>query len=156
VRLAAAALLAFAAGCTPISAIKAYPGPDRSGDELGVVETDMRNETFSVTDNEITMVDGTRYEKRAYSAYMLPGQHSVGLRGTLRVSRQVRVQHCVFDLNVDAGCTYRPAVPGYPRDMLDEPADAEWRLTRAMTVLAECSGNMSYALQLPIDCSARP
>jgi len=156
VRLAAAALLALAAGCTPPGAIKAYPGPDRSGAELGVVETDMRNETFSITDNEITMVDGTRYEKRAYSAYMLPGPHSIGLQGTLRVSRQVRVQYCVFSLNADAGCTYRPAVPGYPRDALDRPADAEWRVTRSMTVIFECSENLSSAIQVPIDCASRP
>jgi len=72
------------------------------------------------------------------------------------VSRQVRVQHCVFNLNVDAGCIYRPAVPAYPRDALDQPADAEWRLTRSMTVVVECSENMSYAVQVPIDCASRP
>jgi hypothetical protein len=156
VRLAAAALLALAAGCAPPGAIKAYPGPDRSANELAAVETFMRSETFSLTDNEITAVDGVRFEKRGYFATMLPGPHSIGLRGTLRVSRQVRVQHCVFDLNVDAGCIYRPAVPAYPRDALDQPADAEWRVTRAMTVVVECSEGMSSAIQVPIDCTSRP
>lgn len=153
-RLLAAAVLALIAGCVPPGTIKAYPG-DRSSDELAVVLTDMRNDTFSFTDNEITAVDGVRYEKRGYAAQMLPGTHRIALQGTLRVSRQVRIQYCVFDLNVDAGCAYRPTIPSYPRDALDQPADAEWRVTRAMTVLAECS-DASHALQVPIDCSARP
>jgi hypothetical protein len=156
VRLAAAALLALAAGCAPPGAIKAYPGPDRATKELAAVETYMRSETFSLTDNEIIAVDDVRFGKRGYFAYMLPGPHSIGLQGTLRVSRQVRVQHCVFNLNVDAGCIYRPAVPAYPRDALDQPADAEWRVTRSMTVVVECSENMSYAVQVPIDCASRP
>ena len=155
-RLAVAALLVLAAGCAPPGAIKAYPGPDRAASELAAVETFMRSETFSMTDNEITAVDGVRFEKRGYFATMLPGPHSIGLQGTLRVSRQVRVQHCVFDLNVDAGCIYRPAVPAYPRDALDQPADAEWRVTRPMTVVAECSEGMSSAIQVPIGCASRP
>jgi hypothetical protein len=156
VRLCVAALLAFAAGCAPPGAIKAYPGPDRSSDELAAVETVMRSETFSVTDNEITSVDGVPFRRRGYFAQMLPGARWIGLQGTLRVSRQVRVQHCVFELNVDPGCIYRPAVPAYPRDALDQPADAEWRVTRSMTVQAECTESMSYAVQVPIDCSGRP
>lgn len=155
-RLPAAALLALAAGCTPLGTIKAYPGPDRSSDELGAVETVMRSETFSITDNEITSVDGVRFEKRGYVAQMLPGARWIGLQGTLRFGRQPRVQHCVFELNVDPGCLYRPAVPAYPRDALDQPANAEWRVTRSMTVVAECTEKMSYAVQVPIDCSARP
>lgn len=154
--LAAAALLALAAGCAPPGTIKAYPGPDRSGAELGAVLTDLRSDTFTVTDNEITSVDGVRFEKRGYAVQMLPGGHWIGLQGTLRVSRQVRVQQCAFELNVDAGCVYRPAVPAYPRDALDQPADAEWRVTRPMTVVAECSENMSYALQVPLECSSKP
>jgi hypothetical protein len=156
VRLPAAALLALAAGCTPLGTIKAYPGPDRSSDELGAVETVMRSETFSITDNEITSVDGVRFEKRGYVAQMLPGARWIGLQGTLRVSRQVRVQHCVFELNVDPGCLYRPAVPAYPRDALDQPASAAWRLARVMTVQAECTEKMTYAVQVPIDCAAQP
>jgi hypothetical protein len=156
VKLAAAALLALAAGCTSPGTIKAYPGPSRSADELGAVETVMRSETFSITDNEITSVDGVRFGKRGYIAQMLPGARWIGLQGTLRVSKQVRVQHCVFELNVDPGCIYRPAVPAYPRDALDQPATADWRLTRSMTVQAECTERMSYAVQVPIDCSARP
>jgi hypothetical protein len=156
VKLAVAALLAFAAGCTSPGTIKAYPGPGRSADELGAVETVMRSDTFRITDNEITSVDGVRFEKRGYIAQMLPGARSIGLQGTLRFGRQPRVQHCVFELNVDPGCIYRPAVPAYPRDALDLPADAEWRLTRSMTVQAECTEKMSYAVQVPIDCSSRP
>jgi len=156
VRLAAAALLVVAAGCAPPGTIKAYSGPDRSADELGAVETIMRSETFSITDNEITSVDGVRFTKRGYIAQMLPGARSIGLQGTLRYGRQPRVQHCVFELNVDPGCIYRPSVPAYPRDMLDKPADAEWRLTRSMTVFAECTEKMSYAVQVPIDCASRP
>ena len=155
-RLAAAVLLVLAAGCAPPGAIKAYPGPDRSANELAAVETVMRSETFSMTDNEITAVDGVRFGKSGYFAYMLPGSHAIGLQGTLRVSRQVRVQHCVFNLNVDAGCIYRPAVPGYPRDALEQSANAEWRVTRPMTVVAECSEGMSSAIQVPIDCASRP
>ena len=155
-RLAAAALLVLVAGCVPPGTIKAYPGPSRSADELGAVETIMRSETFSVTDNEITSVDGVRFEKRGYFAQMLPGARWIGLQGTLRYGRQPRVQHCVFELNVDPGCIYRPAVPAYPRDALDHPAAAEWRVTRTMTVVAECTEKLSYAVEVPIDCSGRP
>ncbi|HUQ24202.1 MAG TPA: hypothetical protein VM140_00930 [Burkholderiales bacterium] len=153
-RLAAAAL-ALLAGCAPPGTIKGYEGPTRSSNEVGTLQTDMRNDTFVLTNNEITAVDGVRYEKRGYAAQLLPGVHRIGVQGTLRVSRQVRVQYCSFDLNVDAGCSYRPSIPSYPRDALDQPAEAEWRVTRVMTVIAECS-DTSYALQLPIDCSARP
>ena len=155
-RLAAAALLALAAGCAPPGTIKAYPGPDRSAGELGVVLTDLRSDTFTITDNEITAVDGVRFERRGYMAQMLPGTHWIGLQGTLRVSRQVRVQHCAFELDVNAGCIYRPQVPAYPRDALDQPADAEWRVTRAMTLVAECSENLSYAVRVPLECSSKP
>ena len=155
-RLAAAALLVLVAGCVPPGTIKAYPGPSRSAEELGAVETIMRSETFSITDNEITSVDGVRFEKRGYFAQMLPGARWIGLQGTLRYGRQPRVQHCVFELNVDPGCIYRPAVPAYPRDALDQPASAAWRLARVMTVQAECTEKMSYAVQVPIDCAAQP
>jgi len=156
VRLVAAALLVLAAGCAPPGTIKAYPGPDRSSHELGVLETSLRSDTFTITDNEITSVDGMRLGKRGYLAQVLPGARWIGLQGTLRVSKQVRVQHCVFELNVDPGCIYRPAVPAYPRDALDQPADAEWRVSRAMTVQAECTEKLSYAVQVPIECSSRP
>ena len=154
-RLAAPAALCLAAGCTAFGVFKAYPGGDRGRDEIAVVSTALREDTFSVTDNRITAVDSARDEKGAYDAHMLPGAHRIGLQGTLRVSRQVRVQYCAFDLNVEPGCTYRPNVPGYPRAQLDQPADAEWRATRAMIVQAECS-DTSYALQVSLDCASRP
>ncbi|MEA3192358.1 MAG: hypothetical protein QOD26_691 [Betaproteobacteria bacterium] len=154
-RLAVAAVLALLAGCAPPGTIKAYEGSARSSDEVGTVLTEMLSDTFIITNNEIVAVDGVRYEKGGYRAELLPGVHRIGLTGTLRVSRQVRVQHCTFDLNADAGCTYRPSIPSYPRDALDQPADAQWRVTRVMTVIAECR-DTSYALQLPIDCSGRP
>ena len=154
-RAAAAAALCAAAGCTALGVIKAYPGSDRGKDEIGIVATALREETFSVTDNRITTIDGVRYGKGDYEAHMLPGAHRIGVEGTLRVSRQVRVQHCIFDLNVEPGCTYRPTIPAYPRAQLDLPADSEWRVTRPVTVVAECS-DATYAVQLPLDCSSNP
>lgn len=154
-RLAVAAALCVAAGCTGLGVFKAYPGSDRGRDEIAVVSTTLREETFSITDNRITAVDSARDEKGAYDAHMLPGAHRVGLQGTLRVSRQVRVQYCAFDLNAEPGCTYRPTVPGYPRAQLDQPADAEWRVTRSMTVVAECS-DTTFAVQVSLDCASRP
>jgi hypothetical protein len=155
VRLAAAALLALAAGCTPLGTIKAYPGPSRAAAELGAVVTEMRSDTFTITDNEITTVDGMPL-KRGYVAQMLPGVHWIGMQGTLRASRQVRVQQCAFDLNVDAGCIYRPTVPAYPRDALERPADAQWQVTRPMTIVVTCSESLTYAVQVPLECSSRP
>ena len=151
----AVVLVLCAAGCATIGAIKAYPGGERSKSEIGIVETTLRDDTFTVTDNVITTIDGVRYEKRSYAAQMLPGAHRIGLQGTLRVSRQVRVQYCAFELNIEPGCTYRPTVPAYPRGQLDQPADAEWRVNRAMTVIAECA-DTSYAVQVPLDCASRP
>jgi hypothetical protein len=155
VRLAAAVLLAAAAGCAPPGTIKAYPGPDRSSDELAVVLTDMRNEEFSITDNEITSVDGVRYEKRGYTAQMLPGVHRIGVQGLLRTRMKPRLQYCSFDLNVDARCTCRPQIPAYPRSAYDLKPGEEWSLTRTMTVIAECT-DTTFAIQVPIDCRSSP
>jgi hypothetical protein len=65
------------------------------------------------------------------------------------------VQHCSFDLDVVPGCTYRPSIPAYPRSAYDLPPDADWHLTRTMTVVAECS-DTQFAIQVPIDCAAKP
>ena len=154
-RLAAAAVLCLAAGCAAPGVIKAYPDGQRGGDELAVIETNLREQEYTITDNRITMVDGVRYEKGGYTAHVLPGAHRVGILGTLRSRMQPRVQHCAFELNVVPACTYRPMIPAYPRSAYDLKPDAEWKLTRTMTVLAECP-DTSYAVQVPIDCSARP
>lgn len=154
-RAVAAAALCVVAGCADLTAIKAYPGGSRGKAEIGSVETSAKAENFVVVDNRITAVDGVRYEKGGYEARMLPGVHRIGLQSTWRASPQVRVQYCAFDLDVQAGCNYRPTVPPYPRVQRDQPPDAEWRLTGAMTVLAECT-DTSYAIQVPLDCSSRP
>ena len=155
-RLAVAAVLCLAAGCAGPGTIKAYPGADRGADELAVVVTALRENEYDLTDNQITVVDGTRYEKGGYTAAMLPGSHRIGIQGTLRAGRmQPRVQYCAFDLNVEPGCSYRPSVPAYPRSAYDLKPDAEWKLTRTMTVVAECT-DTSYALQVSLDCSSRP
>jgi hypothetical protein len=135
--------------------MNAYPGPARGADELATIVTGLRDGEFSITDNRITAVDGDRFEKGGYTAHVLPGARRVGIQGMLRSRMQPRVQHCAFDLNVEAGCTYRPMVPAYPRSAYDLKPGAEWQLTRSMTVVAEC-GDTSYAVQVPIDCSARP
>jgi len=150
-RLALAAALCFAAGCTGPGVITAYQG---SAQETGTIVTAMRDDTFRQTDNQITAVDDTRYEKGGYTAYVQAGTRRIGLQGTLRgVGQQLRIQHCSFDLNIEGGCTYRPEIPAYPRSALDQPATAKWRLTRGMTVVAEC-GDTSYALVVPLECSS--
>jgi len=154
VRLAAAALLALAAGCTPPGTIKAYPGSHGS-DEIGTVVTGIVAHEFSQTDNQIVMVDGARYEKGGYEAQMLPGVRRIGVVGTLRTRMKPRLQHCAFELDVMPGCAYWPSIPAYPRSAYDLPPDADWRLTRTMTVVAECA-DTSYAIQVPIDCKSNP
>ena len=129
--------------------------PEPGTDQAAVIETTLVNDTFSVTDNEIVVVDGKRFDKGRYTALLQPGARWIGTQGTLRVSKQVRRQHCAFELNALAGCTYRPALPAFPRAVLDQPADAPWRLSRPMTVVAQCA-DTSFALQVPIECSARP
>lgn len=153
--LAASALCVVAAGCAELSAIQAYPGSARGKGEVGIVETDRRADDFVIVDNRIVAVDSVRYEKGGYEARMLPGVHRIGLQGALLVSPQARVQYCAFDLNVLPGCTYRPTIPAYPRARLAEAPDAEWRVTRVITVLGECT-DTSYAVQVPMDCSSRP
>lgn len=123
--------------------------------ETAIVTTELRNETFSVVDNRITSVDGKRFERPVYAARVPPGARTVGTQSTLRVSKQVRQQYCALGFNAEPGCTYRLAVPAYPRSMLDQPADAEWRLARPMTLVAECP-DTSYAIQVEIDCAGRP
>jgi hypothetical protein len=154
-RLALGAALCLAAGCTGPGVIKAYPGDTRGADEIGTIVTIMREGEFTVTDNRITAVDGVSYEKGGHTANVLPGVRRIGIQGLLRSRMQPRTQHCAFDLNVEPGCTYRPMIPAYPRSAYDLKPDEEWKLTRAMTVVAECS-DTSYALQVPLDCSARP
>ena len=155
-RIIAAAALCLAAGCAGPGVIKAYPGPDRSSNEIGVVVTSITEQEFQLTDNLIANVDGTRIEKTAYTVQVLQGVHRIGVQGTLRAGRvKPRIQYCSFELNVEGGCTYRPTIPAYPRSAYDQPPDAEWRLNRPMTVVVECS-DTSYAIQLPLECSSRP
>ncbi|OAI50640.1 hypothetical protein AYO46_09730 [Betaproteobacteria bacterium SCGC AG-212-J23] len=155
-RLAIAAALCLAAGCSGPGVIKAYPGGDRGADEIGTVVTTSRDDTYTITDNRITSVDEVRYEKGGYTAQVLPGPHRFGVQGTVRAGRpQLRTQYCTFEVNVESGCAYQPAIPAYPRSALEQKADVEWHLTRPMTVVAECS-DTSYALQVLIDCTSRP
>jgi hypothetical protein len=155
-RVVAAAALCVAAGCAGPGVIKAYPGPDRGSSEVGVIATTLTEQEFQLTDNVIASVDGARIERTAYNVQVLAGAHRIGVQGTLRAGRmKPRIQYCSFDLNVEGGCTYRPAIPAYPRSAYDQPPDAEWRSTRPMTVVAECS-DTSYAIQLPLDCSSNP
>jgi hypothetical protein len=126
-----------------------------STDGVAIVETGgLRGDTFMVVDNQIIAVDGKPSERRS-SARLMPGVHWIGLQATQRDNKQTREQFCAFELNALPGCTYRPSVPGYPRAGLDRPADAEWRVNRAMTVVAQCA-DTSYAIQVPLECSARP
>jgi hypothetical protein len=154
-RLALAAALCLAAGCTGPGTIKGYPGATRGSGELGKIVTILREGEFSSTDNRITAVDGVGYDKGSYTAEVLPGMRRIGIHSLLRTRMQPREQHCTFELNVEPGCTYRPAIPDYPRSAYDLKPAADWKLTRAMTVVAECA-DTSYAVNVPIDCTARP
>jgi len=154
-RLAAAAALCLAAGCAGPGVIKAYPGPDRGSDEIGVINTTLREQEYLIVDNQITSVDDLRFEK-AYKVQVLPGARRVGVQGMLRAGRvSPRIQYCSFELNVEPGCSYEPQIPAYPRSAYDQPPGTAWRLTRPMTVVAECA-DTSYAVQVLIDCSATP
>ena len=84
----------------------------------------MRSETFSMTDNEITAVDGVRFEKRGYFAHDA-ARTALGSACRARCASAARCacSTASSELNVDPGCIYRPAVPGYPRDALDQPAE---------------------------------
>ena len=110
-RLALAAALCLAAGCTGPGVIKAYPGATRGADEIGTIVTIMREGEFTITDNRITAVDGVSFGKGGHTVEVLPGAHRIGIQGLLRSRMQPRIQHCAFDLNVEPGCTYRPVIP---------------------------------------------
>jgi hypothetical protein len=155
-RLAAAAALCLAAGCAGPGVIKAYSGAERGSSEIGIIVTTLREQEYLLIDNQITSIDDLRFDKAAYKVQVLPGAHRIGVQGTLRAGRvSPRVQHCTFDLTVEAGCAYEPAIPAYPRSAYDQPPGADWRLTRPLTVVAECA-DTSFAVQVPIDCAARP
>ena len=153
-RLAAAALLALAAGCAPPGTIKAYQG-NHGADEIASVVTGIIEHEFSQTDNRIVTVDGARYGNSGYTAEMLAGVHRIGVQGTLRTRMKPRLQYCSFELNAEGRCTYRPQIPAYPRSAYDLKPGEDWNLTRTMTVLAECS-DASFAIQVPIDCRSSP
>lgn len=153
-RLAAAAALCLAAGCSGPGVIKAYQG-DPGSDGIATVVTTAIEQEYTLTDNRIAMVDGVRYEKAVYTAEVLRGVHRIGVRGTLRSRMQPRLQHCTFELNVEPRCTYRPIIPAYPRSAYDLKPGEDWSLTRPMTVVAECA-DTSYAVQVPIDCRSKP
>jgi hypothetical protein len=153
-RLAAAAALCLAAGCAGPGVTRGYPGAERGSDEVGVIVTMLREQEYLVIDNQLTSVDDLRFDKAAYKVQVLPGIRRIGAQGTLRAGRvSPRVQYCSFELNVEAGCSYEPQIPAYPRSAYDQPPGTEWRLTRPMTVVAECA-DTSFAVQVPIDCSA--
>ena len=146
-----AALAALLPGCGGVGAVKGFEGPDRPDSEVGLLETEFRDDTFLVMDNAVTGVDGVKFAKPGYAARILPGSREIGVASTLRVSRQKRTQHCVFTLDVQAGCTYRPTLPNYPRAALDASADTDWRVDTFMTVAVECP-DMAYASRLPVRC----
>lgn len=153
-RLAAAAALCLAAGCAGPGVIKGYPGASRGSDEIGVIVTSLREQEYLLVDNQVTSVDDSRFDKAAYKVQVLPGVRRIGVQGTLRAGRvSPRVQYCSFDLTVEPGCSYEPQIPAYPRSAYDQPPGTQWRLTRPLTVVAQCA-DTAYAVQVPIDCSA--
>ena len=88
-RVAVAAVLCVAAGCTGPGEIKAYK--DRGDSEVATLVTAWREGEYSATDNVITVVDGVRYEKGGYTAHVLPGVRRFTVAGTLRSRMKPRV-----------------------------------------------------------------
>jgi hypothetical protein len=156
----AAAVLAAAAwllaGCSSLGdagAIKAYEGPERRAEE-GLLNTQLRQDVFSVSDGAVVTVDGVALAKPAYGVRLLAGDHWIGVMSSVRHAGQKREQFCAFELNVDAGCAYLPTFPTYPGAGIEAAAGQAWQVVTSMQVAIECR-ETSYATRVAVECSNR-
>ena len=141
------------AGCSSLNATKLYEGPERRGEE-GIVSTQLRGDTFSVTEGVITSVDGVTLPKPVYGARLLAGTHWLGVFNSTRQASLKREQFCAFELPIDAACVYRPVFPSYPGTALGA-GDKPWQVVSSVLVNIECS-DASYATRVTLECASRP
>jgi hypothetical protein len=153
VRAATLALALAVGGCGSIGPIKAYDGPERSDDEVGVLQTQLQEGAFSINENAVTVVDGVQLKRRGYAARVLPGMHWFGIETTFRAT-QSHTQFCAFELNVDSACTYSPSLPGYVRSPADEKDGRDLHVSTLMQLQIDCPG-LTYATRAPVECATR-
>jgi len=150
---AAACLLA---GCTALGTagmFKAYDGAERPAEE-GVLNTMLRDDTFSVSEGVVISVDGTPLPNPHYGARFLAGNHWVGVLNSVRQGSQKREQFCAFELQVDAGCSYRPIFPTYPGAGLEAKPGEPWQVVTSMQLDIECN-NTDYSTRTVVECGNR-
>jgi hypothetical protein len=152
--IAAACLLAGCSGLGTVGAIKAYDGPERPGEEA-LLNTQLREDTFSVSEGLIVSVDGTSLPKPVYGARLLSGTHWIGVLSTVRQGSVKREQYCAFELPFDTGCIYRPVFPTYPGAGLEAKPGEPWQVSTSLLMNIECADS-NYATRVAVECGSRP
>ena len=143
-------------GCSylrSLEAVKVYDGPERRGEE-GIVSTQLRGDTFAVTEGVITSVDGVSLPQKVYGVRLLAGTHWLGVLNSTRQGSLKREQFCAFEMPIDPQCVYRPVFPSYPGVALDA-GDQPWQVVSSVLVNVECS-DTSYATRVTLECASRP
>ena len=152
--LAAAACLL--AGCTSLGTAgmyRAYDGAERLADEA-ILNTMLREDVFTVSEGVVVSVDGKPLPTPHYGARLLSGNHWVGVLTSVRQASQKRDQFCAFELNVDAGCMYRPIFPSYPGAGLEAKPGEPWQVVTSMQLDIECN-NTGYSTRITVECGNR-
>jgi hypothetical protein len=151
--LAACAAFFATAGCN-IVPHKAYEGASRPERDLSILKTGAYGDAdspMSLTD--MRTIDGVAQRSGMYLASVLPGRHFVGVTETTRMGTYTRSQHCAFELDTFAGCTYTPRPPSPPSDAIaNRVKDWEWSVD--MTTGIECRDGAAYQMRIPARCGS--
>jgi|GEM_PF-4858731 hypothetical protein len=108
-----AGLVSRLAGLAALSACAtfvAYPGAEREGSEVAVVEGYTRNYLLFLAEGKITAVDGVRPPNILQSAYvssLLPGRHWIEITDERYFGGSHGITVCAVDLDLEAGHRYQ-------------------------------------------------
>lgn len=143
------------AGCNVVPH-KAYEGPSRFDRELSILRAGAygdEDSPMSLTD--MRTIDGVEQRSGMYLASVLPGRHFVGVTETTRMGTYTRSQHCGFELDTFAGCTYSPRPPSPPSDAIaNRVKDWEWSVD--MSTGIECRDGAAYQVRITARCGSSP
>jgi hypothetical protein len=145
----------FLWGCNVVPH-KAYEGPARAARELSILRAGAYGDEVSpMSLTDMRTIDGVEQRSGTYLASVLPGRHFVGVTETTRMGTYTRSQHCGFELDTFAGCTYSPRPPSPPSDAIaNRVQDWEWSVD--MSTGIECRDGVAYQLRIPARCGSSP
>jgi hypothetical protein len=148
------AVLALA-GCN-ITPHKAYEGSSRPDREISILRAGAygdEDSPMSLTD--MRTIDGVEQRRGMYLASVLPGRHVIGVTETTRMGTYTRSQHCGFELDTFAGCTYSPRPPSPPSDAIANRVK-EWEWSVDMSTGIECMDGAAYQTRITARCGSSP